>query len=56
MSWAINGEAVSMDYAMAYDFNTNVAVTNITEPLLRFSPEGAASAERRRVLVAGRPA
>ena len=25
MTWAINGEAVAMDYALAYDFNTNVA-------------------------------
>src|SRR5262245_11557654 len=40
MSWVINGEAVAMDYALAYDFNTNVAMTNITEPLLRYSPEG----------------
>jgi peptide/nickel transport system substrate-binding protein len=40
MAWVINGEAVAMDYALAYDFNTNVVVTNITEPLLRFSPEG----------------
>jgi peptide/nickel transport system substrate-binding protein len=40
MSWAINGEAVSMDYALAYDFNTNAATMNICEPLLRFSPEG----------------
>ncbi len=40
MSWVINGEAVAMDYALAYDFNTNVAVTNITEPLLRFDPNG----------------
>jgi peptide/nickel transport system substrate-binding protein len=40
MSWAINSEAVSMDYALAYDFNTNAATTNICEPLLRFSPEG----------------
>lgn len=41
MAWVINGEAVSMDYALAYDFNTNAATTNICEPLLRFSPEGA---------------
>jgi peptide/nickel transport system substrate-binding protein len=40
MAWVINGEAVSMDYALAYDFNTNAATTNICEPLLRFSPEG----------------
>ncbi len=40
MAWAINGEAVAMDYALAYDFNTNCAVTNITEPLLRFDPSG----------------
>ena len=40
MAWVINSEAVAMDYAFAYDFNTNVAVTNITEPLLRYSPEG----------------
>lgn len=40
MSWVINGEAVAMDYAFAYDFNTNVAVANIIEPLLRFGPSG----------------
>ncbi len=40
MAWVINSEAVSMDYALAYDFNTNCATTNICEPLLRFSPEG----------------
>ncbi|TMJ98162.1 MAG: ABC transporter substrate-binding protein, partial [Actinobacteria bacterium] len=40
MTWAINGEAVAMDYALAYDFNTNVAVANIAEPLLRFDPHG----------------
>jgi peptide/nickel transport system substrate-binding protein len=40
MTWAINGEAVAMDYVLAYDFNTNVAVTNITEPLIRVDPEG----------------
>jgi peptide/nickel transport system substrate-binding protein len=40
MAWVINGEAVAMDYALAYDFNTNCAVTNITEPLLRFDPSG----------------
>ena len=40
MSWVINGEAVAMDYALAYDFNTNVAVANITEPLLRVDPSG----------------
>jgi peptide/nickel transport system substrate-binding protein len=40
MAWAINGEAVAMDYALAYDFNTNVAMTNITEPLLRVDPSG----------------
>jgi peptide/nickel transport system substrate-binding protein len=40
MTWAINGEPVSMDYALAYDFNTNVPVGNVTETLLRFTPEG----------------
>ena len=40
MTWAINGEAVAMDYALAYDFNTNVAVANIAEPLLLFDPHG----------------
>ena len=40
MTWAINGDAVAMDYALAYDFNTNAAMTNITEPLLRIDPEG----------------
>ena len=40
MTWAINGDAVAMDYALAYDFNTNSAMTNVTEPLLRVDPEG----------------
>ena len=40
MAWALNAEPISMDYPFAYDFNTNVVVTNITEPLLRFGPSG----------------
>ncbi len=40
MTWAINGDAVAMDYALAYDFNTNSAMTNVTEPLLRIDPQG----------------
>src|SRR5437667_12710214 len=35
-TWAINGEAGAMDDALAYDFNTNVAVANFASPLLRF--------------------
>jgi peptide/nickel transport system substrate-binding protein len=40
VAWALNGEPVAMDYAKAYDYNTNVVVTNITEPLLRTSVDG----------------
>ena len=40
MTWAINGDAIAMDYALAYDFNTNSAMTNVTEPLLRVDPGG----------------
>ncbi len=40
MTWALFADPVSMDYAFAYDFNTNPVVTNIVESLLRMSPSG----------------
>src|SRR3990172_1151098 len=40
VTWALTGDAPAIDYAKAYDFNTNGVVTNITEPLLRMNPEG----------------
>jgi peptide/nickel transport system substrate-binding protein len=40
MNWALNGDAASMDYPFAYDFNTNVIVANVTESLLRMNAEG----------------
>jgi peptide/nickel transport system substrate-binding protein len=40
LTWAITGDAVSLDYAFAYDFNTNVAMTNVTESLVRVTANG----------------
>ena len=40
VNWALTGDAPAIDYAKAYDFNTNGVVTNITEPLLLMNPEG----------------
>ena len=40
LTWALAGDPVSLDYAFAYDFNTNPPVIVITEPLLRISPDG----------------
>lgn len=40
ITWALFADPVSMDYAFAYDFNTNPVVTNIVESLLRMSPTG----------------
>ncbi len=40
MTWALFADPVSMDYAFAYDFNTNPPVTNMVESLLRMSPAG----------------
>ena len=40
MNWALTGDAPAIDYAKAYDFNTNGVVTNITEPLLLMNPQG----------------
>jgi peptide/nickel transport system substrate-binding protein len=39
-TWAITDDPVSLDYAFAYDFNTNPPVTNIAEALLRIDPQG----------------
>ncbi len=41
MTWALFADPVSMDYAFAYDFNTNPVVTNMVESLLRMSPSGS---------------
>lgn len=40
VNWALTGDAPAIDYAKAYDFNTNGVVTNITEPLLLMNPQG----------------
>jgi peptide/nickel transport system substrate-binding protein len=40
LTWALFADPVSMDYAFAYDFNTNPVVSNMVDPLLRLSPEG----------------
>ena len=40
MTWALFADPVAIDYAFAYDFNTNPVVTNIVESLLRMSPTG----------------
>lgn len=40
MTWALFADPVSMDYAFAYDFNTNPAVLTMVESLLRMSPTG----------------
>jgi peptide/nickel transport system substrate-binding protein len=40
VNWALTGDAPAIDYAKAYDFNTNGVVTSITEPLLLMNPQG----------------
>lgn len=40
MTWALFADPVSMDYAFAYDFNTNPVVLTMVESLLRISPTG----------------
>jgi peptide/nickel transport system substrate-binding protein len=40
MTWALFADPVSMDYAFAYDFNTNPVVLNMVEALLRMTPDG----------------
>ena len=40
MTWALFADPVSMDYAFAYDFNTNPVVLTMVESLLRMSPTG----------------
>lgn len=41
MTWALFADPVSMDYAFAYDFNTNPVVLTMVESLLRISPSGS---------------
>ena len=43
VNWALTGDAPAIDYAKAYDFNTNGVVTSITEPLLLMNPQGSSS-------------
>lgn len=40
MTWGLFADPVSMDYAFAYDFNTNPVVLTMVESLLRISPTG----------------
>ncbi|HET6911150.1 MAG TPA: ABC transporter substrate-binding protein [Mycobacteriales bacterium] len=40
MTWALFADPVSMDYAFAYDFNTNPVVLCMVESLLRMAPNG----------------
>ena len=40
MTWALFADPVSMDYAFAYDFNTNPVVLTMVESLLRIGPTG----------------
>ncbi|MFV0464023.1 MAG: ABC transporter substrate-binding protein [Nostocoides sp.] len=40
MTWALFADPVSLDYAFAYDFNTNPVVLTMVESLLRMTPQG----------------
>ncbi len=40
MAWVINGEAVSMDYALAYDFNTNCRDDEHLRAVAALQPRG----------------
>ena len=55
MAWVINSEAVSMDYALAYDFNTNCRDDEHLRAAAALQPGGTARAEPRRVVGAARP-
>ena len=48
MAWVINGEAVSMDYALAYDFNTNCRNDEHLRAAAALQPRRRARAEPRR--------
>jgi peptide/nickel transport system substrate-binding protein len=40
ITWAIQGDIASFDYAFNYDFTTGVVVPNVIEPLLRYDAKG----------------